>query len=118
MSLSHSPKNNSAATAPQQLPPASVRPEFVPLPARGGDAVCNLSRSWWYGAESNGLIRLVRLRKKGALRGRVLLPVEEAVELIRKLGSEAAADITVAAKADRVARAQHEARQKHEEASR
>ena len=71
----------------------SVRPEFVTLPSRGGDAVCNLSRSWWYAAEADGLIRLVRLRKKGGLRGRVLLPVDKAVALIENLGAQAAADI-------------------------
>lgn len=71
----------------------SARPEFVPLPARGGDSVCNLSRSWWYQAEAEGLIRLVRLRKKGALRGRVLLPVDKAIALIENLGARTEADI-------------------------
>ena len=77
--------------------PTSVRPEFVTLPSRGGDAVCNLSRSWWYNAEADGLIRLVRLRKKGGIRGRVLLPVDKAVALIESLGAQAATDIVTRA---------------------
>ena len=82
-----------------------VRPAYISLPSRGGDVVCNLSRSWWYAVESDGLIQLVRIRQRGAKRGRVLLPVDQAIALVRKLGAQAAADITIAAKADHVARA-------------
>lgn len=56
--------------------------EFVALPARGGDPVCGLSRSWWYATERAGRIQLVRLKQPGNIRGRVLLPVRKAVALI------------------------------------
>jgi hypothetical protein len=71
---------------------ASVsRPEFIPLPARGGDSVCGLSRSFWLDAEARGMIRLVRLKKPGRVRGRVLLPVGDAIAFVRKLGTGAEA---------------------------
>jgi hypothetical protein len=71
---------------------ASVsRPEFIPLPARGGDPVCNLSRSFWLDAEARGMIRLVRLRKPGRVRGRTLLPVADAIAFVRKLGAGSSA---------------------------
>lgn len=60
--------------------------EFVPLPLVGGDAVCGLSRSWWYSAESKGLIKLTRVRLPGRQRGRVLLPVPQALALLEKIG--------------------------------
>ncbi len=75
-----------------------VMPEFVPLPNRGGDPVCGLSRSFWYSIERDGLIALRRLRRPGQLKGRVLLPVQEAVALVNRLGKQnvrpkAAADV-------------------------
>jgi hypothetical protein len=63
------------------------------LPARGGDPVVGLSRSFWYSAERDGLIRLVRIRRRGVSRGRTLLPVDAAVALIRRLDAERS-DIT------------------------
>lgn len=74
-----SPASNEASSQP-------MRPEFVPLPTRGGDSVCGLSRSWWYGAERQGRIRLARPRLRGKMRGRVLLPVTDAIALVRSLG--------------------------------
>lgn len=59
-----------------------VMPEFVTLPSRGGDAICGLSRSFWYACEKDGLIKLRRIRRPGNVRGRVLLPVAEAIGLI------------------------------------
>ena len=70
--------------------PPPPNPEFITLPPRGGDSVCHLSRSWWYSAESRGLITLVRVRLPGRTRGRVLLPIPQAIELIRRLASEKA----------------------------
>ena len=61
--------------------------EFVPLPPIGGDPVCGLSRSFWYSLEAKGLISLVRIRKPGQVRGRVLLPIPQAVALLQKLNS-------------------------------
>lgn len=66
-----------------------ISPEFVALPGRGGDPICGLSRSWWYGAERDGQIRLVRLRKPGQTRGRVLLPVREAIAVVQRIGDAA-----------------------------
>lgn len=63
-------------------------PEFVALSGRGGDPICGLSRSWWYAAETAGRIRLVRLRKPGNARGRVLLPVRTAIALVHSFGKE------------------------------
>ena len=68
-----------------------AHPEFVPLPPIGGDSVCHLSRSWWYAAESKGLIQLTRVRLPGRIRGRVLLPVPQALELLQRWGKESAA---------------------------
>ncbi|MGA2446870.1 MAG: hypothetical protein ABSG50_15765 [Opitutaceae bacterium] len=69
-----------------EAPPAP-NPEFITLPPLGGDSVCHLSRSWWYSAESKGLITLVRVRLPGRKRGRVLLPVPQALELIERLAA-------------------------------
>lgn len=66
-------------------PSARFQPEFSPLPAAGGDPVCGLSRSFWYDAERQGMIALVRVRKPGRTKPRVLLPVADAVKLIRRL---------------------------------
>jgi len=63
-------------------------PEFVSLPSRGGDPVCGLSRSFWYSCEQDGLILLRRIRRPGQIRGRVLLPVSEAVSLVNRLGRQ------------------------------
>ena len=66
---------------------SSAQPEFLNLPHRGGDPVFGLSRSWWLSSESSGLIRLVRLRKPGGIRGRVLIPVQAGRDLIAKLAA-------------------------------
>jgi len=59
--------------------------EFVPLPSKGGDPICGLSRSFWYSLETIGEIKLVRIRKGGQLRGRLLLPVPQALATIKRL---------------------------------
>jgi len=59
--------------------------EFVPLPKKGGDPICGLSRSFWYNLESLGEIKLARIRKAGQIRGRVLLPVPQALATIKRL---------------------------------
>ena len=56
-----------------------------PLPARGGDPWFHLSRSFWYALEKRGLVRLVRLRLSGNVRGRVLLRREDATAAIAAL---------------------------------
>ncbi|HKB89650.1 MAG TPA: hypothetical protein VKC60_03920 [Opitutaceae bacterium] len=67
---------------------SNPHPEFVPLPSVGGDPVCRLSRSFWYAAEKKGLINLTRVRLPGRMRGRVLLPVPQAIALVQKLGNQ------------------------------
>lgn len=58
---------------------------YCTLPARGGDPICGMSRSWWYAAEAAGFISLTRVRLPGKKLGRVLLPVAEAVACMEKL---------------------------------
>ena len=55
------------------------------LPARGGDPICGMSRSWWYGAGAAGFITLTRVRLPGKKHGRVLLPVAQALAGVEKL---------------------------------
>jgi hypothetical protein len=74
---------NPAATAS----PVGVCPEFVNLPAVGGDPIFGRSRSWWYQIESQGLIRLTRFRRPGNVRGRVCIPVAAAREALAKLAA-------------------------------
>lgn len=62
--------------------------EFVPLPAKGGDIVFGLSRSFWYKVERAGLLQLRRIRRPGCLRGRALLPVPEARAALEKMASD------------------------------
>lgn len=75
---------------PAASPASNFRPEYLHLPAIGGDPICGLSRSSWYDLEARGLIRLVRVRKPGAQRGRTLLPVPQAIALVKRLGAQAA----------------------------
>lgn len=65
------------------------KPEFFPIPQRGPDPFFGLGRSSYYDLEKRGLLRLVRVRKPGNLRGRVLIPYEATATLIRKLASSA-----------------------------
>jgi len=64
--------------------------EFVPLPSKGGDPICGLSRSFWYNLETEGEIKLVRIRKAGQIRGRLLLPVAQALETVKRLSNDKA----------------------------
>lgn len=66
-------------------PSSGFLPAFVPLPARGGDAVCGMSRAFWYAQEAKGLIRLKRYRTRGQVRGRALLPVAKAIALFESM---------------------------------
>jgi hypothetical protein len=68
--------------------PQNQRPEFFPLPQRGPDPFFSLGRSSYYDLEKRGLLRLVRLRKPGNLRGKVLVPYDETAALIRRLAKE------------------------------
>jgi hypothetical protein len=70
--------------------PTHYPPEFFPIPPRGPDSYFGLGRSSYYDLERRGLLRLVRVRKPGNSRGKVLVPFAEAAALIRKLGDSAA----------------------------
>jgi hypothetical protein len=62
-------------------------PEFIPIPKRGGDSVFNLSRSFWYSLEAQGIRVFVRIRRPGNSRGRVMISVRRAFEVIGRLES-------------------------------
>ncbi len=61
------------------------RPEFFPIPQRGADPFFGLGRSSYYDLERRGLLRLVRIRKPGQVRGKVLVPFAETAAAIRGL---------------------------------
>ena len=63
----------------QQLLPITFR-----LPRTGErDPIFGLSRSWYYSAESNGRLNLIRLRNKGKNRGATLVSTEQILSLIQ-----------------------------------
>lgn len=64
-------------------------PEFFPLPQRGPDPWFGLARSSYYDFERRGLLKLVRVRKPGCTRGKVLLPYADVARLIRRLSKQA-----------------------------
>lgn len=64
---------------------AKFTPECFPLPQRGQDPHFGLGRSFYYDLERRGLLRLVRLRKPGNLRGKVLVPYADMLAAVRKL---------------------------------
>lgn len=79
-------KNIPAAQSPAAIQSAqNTQPEFVPLPAKGGDVVFGLSRSFWYKVERAGLLQLRRIRRPGCRRGRALLPVPQARAALEKM---------------------------------
>lgn len=69
-------------------PPARFAPEFFPLPQRGQDPYFGLGRSSYYDLEKRGLLRLVRLRKPGNIRGKVLVPYADTMAAVRKLSGQ------------------------------
>jgi hypothetical protein len=69
---------------------ASQRPEFFRLPKAGGDPYFGLGRSYYYEGEKNGHWRLIRLRKRGKLRGVTLVPYDAVADFIRNQGRAAA----------------------------
>lgn len=73
-----------AAKHPAQTP---QQPEFIPLPAKGGDVMFGLSRSFWYNLERAGLLQLTRFRRPGCIRGRVMLPVPQARAALEAMSS-------------------------------
>jgi hypothetical protein len=68
-----------------QLP----HPETYRLPRSGErDPYHGLTRSYYYEAEKLGQLKLIRLRKKGNVRGVTLVPYQAVAELIRKAAAE------------------------------
>ena len=61
-------------------------PEFFRLPHRGGDPHFGLSRAWYYLAEKRGILKLIRLRDRGKLRGVTLVPYDAVRKLIEEAG--------------------------------
>jgi len=60
--------------------------EFFRLPHRGGDPIFGLSRSFYYQAERDGLLQMVRLRSRGKQRGVVLVAVSAVRDMIARRG--------------------------------
>ena len=63
-------------------------PEFMQLPKRGLDPIFGLSRTAYYELEREGLIRFVRIRKPGKLKGRVLLDCGSVRDYLSKLAKK------------------------------
>ncbi len=63
---------------------ASHRPETFRLPKRGPDPYFGLSRSYYYEGEKLGYWRLLRLRKRGRLRGVTLVPFDDISAFLQK----------------------------------
>jgi hypothetical protein len=58
-----------------------IRPDAYALPTTGRDPWFNCTRSWYYADEKAGLIRLVRIRGRGKLRGITRVPYDEMAKL-------------------------------------
>jgi hypothetical protein len=79
------PDSNQPRTSAPTVTATAVRPEFFPIPQKGADSFFGLGRSSYYDLERRGLLRLVRVRKPGQVRGKVLIPFEETAACLRKL---------------------------------
>jgi hypothetical protein len=79
-----------ASTISTPLTPAPeisprIRPEAFRLPRPGErDPYWGLSRAWYYEAEKAGILKLIRLRKRGNIRGVTLVPYDDVAALIAK----------------------------------
>lgn len=60
-------------------------PEFFPLPQRGTDPHFGLGRSTYYDLEKRGMLQLIRVRKPGNIRGKVLVPYAETAAMLSGL---------------------------------
>ena len=73
-------------TAPFAIPSEGGhghRPETFRLPRTGSDPYFGLTRSWYYQAEKEGVIRLIRLRQRGRQRGVTLVSYDDVAALIK-----------------------------------
>jgi hypothetical protein len=63
------------------------RPKFFRLPSGGGgDPYFGLTRTFYYEGEKRGWWKLVRIRKRGKLRGVTLVPYDAVAVFIRNQG--------------------------------
>ena len=88
------PRRSDLTTAPLTASLARgampIIPEAFRLPRQGQrDPYFGLSRAWYYEAEKAGLLKLIRLRKRGNLRGVTLVPFEAVAELVRQAAEDA-----------------------------
>jgi hypothetical protein len=68
-----------------------TRPETFRLPKPGQrDPYFGLPRTTYYELEKDGAIRLIRLRKRGQIRGTTLIPFDQVLAHLRGLSVEAA----------------------------
>jgi hypothetical protein len=68
---------------------AETKPETYRLPRPGQrDAFFGLPRTAYYELEKAGIIRLVRLRKRGCQRGTTLIPYDQVLAYVRGLTLE------------------------------
>ena len=79
--------------SPIEAKALAFTPEFFRLPPVGArDPFFNYSRSQYY-MESEGLIKLVRVRPRGKARGTVFVPYEQVAARIREAQNEQHSDI-------------------------
>lgn len=89
------PKAPQSALAPDAVPVEkthSQRPETFRLPKIGGDPFFGLTRSWYYSAEKEGTLRLIRLRQRGKLRGVVLIPYDDVARIVAAAREQESSD--------------------------
>jgi hypothetical protein len=82
-------KSGLAQTALHGSADATVKPEMFRLPKPGHrDPFFGLPRTTFYELEKTGAIRLVRLRKRGCIRGTTLIPFDQVLAYLRGLTTE------------------------------
>lgn len=62
--------------------PVAALPHTFRLPTRGRDPYFGLTRAYFYWAEAQGLIRLLRLRGRGKKRGVTLVETAEVLRML------------------------------------
>jgi hypothetical protein len=71
----------------RQTSAAPLRPEFFRLPSGGGgDPYFGFTRTFYYEEEKRGWWKLVRIGKRGKLRGITLVPYNTVAVFIRNQG--------------------------------
>jgi len=62
----------------------AIAPETFRLPTIGVDKHFGCTRSFYYNLEKRGLIRLIRIRDRGKLRGITLVPYDEMKKIVEE----------------------------------